>query len=93
MSGSSEVIKFNQEDADKLFEILQSLRSKEEAEAIAHAMTDIAESIREVYVTLLPGILAGTATGENDSKSLLWDIREAFRHIDYHIHDANLIDL
>ena len=66
---------------------------RERAEAIVYALVDIAESMEKVYGTLLPELLAVLDRPSAEFKDKLWDIREEFRHVEYHIHDAELTDL
>ena len=65
---------------------------EERAESIVHALIDIEESLNTIYKITLPKILENSLTAD-EVQDLIWDIREDFRHIDYHIHDADLINL
>ncbi len=61
------------------------------AEAVAHALVDIAEALFEIYGEIAPHLLE--AHNLEAFRDALLDLSEAFRHIDYHIHDAGLTDL
>lgn len=64
---------------------------KEKLDSFIHSLVDIKASIDEIYNVYIPILL------KNNSRELLeetiWDIREEFRHINYHIEDANLTDI
>lgn len=66
--------------------------SDETADTFTHALQDIRESMLEIYDQYLPKLTeqldANVETG--DLESTIWDIREACRHIDYHLKDAKL---
>lgn len=85
-------------DEDQSRILLNLLRSHqvvpdEEADAIVHALTDIGVSIEKVYFDIIPRILSNPEISIDDLRDRLWDLREEFRHIDYHIHDSKLTDL
>ncbi|MBX5445349.1 hypothetical protein [Sphaerobacter sp.] len=68
--------------------------SHSEADALALALADIAESMETVYSQLVPRLLKALKAEQRDEVlNALWDLREAFRHVDYHIHDAKLTEL
>lgn len=69
------------------------LLSEIEAEAAVYALVEIAESIEKVYCRLIPDILSHSDAPGDALKEKLWDVREEFRHIDYHIHDGRLTEL
>jgi hypothetical protein len=69
------------------------LGSRESVDALVHALVDIAESIEKVYGKIIPKILDEPEMASELLRERLWEIREEFRHIDYHIHDAKLMDL
>ena len=71
----------------------KGIMSDDEADAVVHALCDIAESIEKVYVEFVPALLESAGADGKFLKERLWDIREEFRQIDYHIHDAKLTDL
>jgi len=60
----------------------------DEAWAIAHGLTDIRESFEKIYGEFLPKLQAGPPA--EDLTNVLFDIREEFRHILYHINDMKL---
>lgn len=66
---------------------------RERAEAIVHALVDIGESMENIYGALLPGMMAVLDRSNAEFKDKLWNIREEFRHVEYHIKDAKLDDL
>lgn len=81
--------------AAKLFELIKSrgLLENEATEAVIHALIDISESIEKIYGELVPNMLNASDSTNDDLKDKLWDIREEFRHIEYHIEDAKLTEL
>ena len=58
----------------------------EEPETLAHAFSDIEESLRKFLDEQLPKLADPSMQGE-DLEDLLLDIREEFRHVLYHLHD------
>ena len=58
-----------------------------------HALTDIAASVEKVYGEMLPALLSDPTVATEALQDTLWDIREEFRHIQYHIDDGTLTDL
>ncbi|CCB86780.1 putative uncharacterized protein [Parachlamydia acanthamoebae UV-7] len=72
--------------------LMQNRNSELQAEAIIHALIDIEESFQTVYKEMIPKLLQNNLTNA-EFMDLLWDIRDQFQHIDYHIHDGNLINL
>lgn len=86
---------FRSVQAAKLLELIKSrgLLDHEAAEAVIHALTDISESIEKIYGELVPDLLDTFGAPEDDLKDKLWDIREEFRHIEYHMEDAKLTEL
>ena len=54
---------------------------------------DVYESVQKVYGSLVPQLIDEREASRESVRELLWDLREEFRHIDYHIHDAELTDL
>lgn len=81
------------EIANKLFHIFKDKAQldDERAGTLAHALLDIDSSINTVFSSLVPKLLDIT-TSEEEIKETLWDIRDEFRHIEYHIDDARLTD-
>ncbi len=62
-----------------------------DADRLSHALIDIAGSVNEIYINILPAIFK---INEKDKLAeALWNIKEEFRHIDYHIRYAELTDL
>lgn len=70
---------------------MENLQS-DKKEALIHALVDIKISIETVYDEILPK-LVNEELSSKEIQDLLWDVREEFRHIDYHIHDSEIIDL
>jgi hypothetical protein len=66
---------------------------REKADALVHALVDIEESVRKIYVDLVPELVRSLDESPDKFKEKLWDIREEFRHVPYHIEDAGLVDL
>ena len=79
---------------DKLYEILIQKKVMEDAaaESWCHALHDIKESIDKVYDDLIPQLLSKTESDKEPFLNLVWDIREEFRHIQYHIDDGHLTE-
>jgi len=86
---------FGTNEANELFELLtaQRVASEDEAGATVHALVDIAESMDRIYRELIPKIMNGSDEEPRKLQDILWEIRDEFRHVDYHIHDARLTDL
>jgi hypothetical protein len=86
---------FGYSEANELARVLSIRRifSDDRAGTVAHGLLDIAKSIEKVYSDFVPKILNEPDAEDELLKERLWDIREEFRHIDYHIHDGDLIGL
>lgn len=65
--------------------------SQENADTLSHALTDISESFGKIYNEIMQRI--ANETDKEKTIELLWEIREQFRHIQYHINDAKLTEL
>ncbi len=65
---------------------------EEKIEALMHALVDVKESFEKIYKVILPQLVKGKNTREQ-IQDLVWDIREEFRHIEYHIRDSDVLDL
>ncbi len=61
-----------------------------EADVFTLALLDIRESAVEIYDDYLPKLQHQLETDSGDVQDTIWDIREACRHIDYHLKDAKL---
>ena len=87
--------RFQAGQADKLLALLSSRLElpDRDHEAIVHALTDIAASVEKVYGELLPKLLNEPDMATEALQDTLWDMREEFRHIQYHIDDGKLTDL
>jgi hypothetical protein len=96
MNGTPDAMRyFVTTSSDQLLGLLQhrQIMSNEAADAVVHALVDIAESIQKIYAEAIPEILLAADADIDVLKDRLWELREEFRHIDYHIHDAKLTDL
>jgi hypothetical protein len=83
---------FTLKDREGLIELLKSrgILSEEQADHFTHALLDIRESVIEIYDDYLPKLQHQLTTNTGDVQDTIWDIREACRHIDYHLKDAKL---
>ena len=81
-------------EANELSRLLVSLMVslEEQAGTLAHALLDVYESVQEVYGSLIPQLLGDHEASRESVRGLLLDVCEQFRHIDYHIHDAELTE-
>jgi|GEM_PF-2745018 len=86
---------FRENTHKTFYEILISkeILNQEDAEALEYALQDISESIEEIYSLIIPKILNNSNESKDFILNLLWDIRENFRHIQYHIDDGKLTSL
>jgi RNA-binding protein YlmH len=80
-------------DDEKLYEILKDNKifQNEELDAYVHALVDIKEGIEKIINIHISDIL-NNAQNKEIVKDKLGDIREEFRHIQYHIDDAKLTE-
>lgn len=62
-------------------------RNQEECEAWVLALVDIQESYGRIFEIFLPEALA-PIDSSREKREILWDIREEFRHIEYHVKDV-----
>jgi hypothetical protein len=83
---------FTIKDRAALIELLKARRvmTEDEADHFTHALLDIRESAVEIYDEYLPKLQQQLETNTGDIEDTIWDIREACRHIDYHLKDARL---
>ena len=65
--------------------------NSQQRDAIIHGLIDIHESFERIYINILPQ-LSKDPTSKDVIQDLLWDLREEFRHIDYHIHDSPFLE-
>ena len=79
-----------QDQIHQVFELIrsQNLMSLEQAEAFAHALHDVFESTEKIFHQIIPGIVQRKALSKED----LWELREEFRHILYHLEEAKLAE-
>ena len=68
----------------------RGIMTEDQADTFTHALLDIRESTVEIYDDYLPKLRQQLETGTGDVQDTIWDIREACRHIDYHLKDAKL---
>lgn len=71
----------------------KGILTKDSTDALTHALVDISKSIKEIYSIIIPKILQNPNENKDFILDLLWDIREEFKHIQYHIDDAKLTEL
>jgi hypothetical protein len=64
----------------------QAGRDQENSEAWVHALVDIQESYLRIFENLIPEAL-NQSVSSREKREVLWDIREEFRHIEYHLKD------
>lgn len=84
---------FKERDADRLAKILLSnnILSSPDIEALVYGLIEIAESMDEIYSKIIPEIIS--ANGHDELMDKVWDLREAFRHVQYHIDDGKFKEL
>ena len=84
---------FTLKDREALIELLIARRImiEDQADHFTHALLDIRESAIEIYDDYLPKLQQQLETNAGDVQDTIWDIREACRHIDYHLKDAKLL--
>lgn len=63
----------------------------DKADTLSNSLTDISKSMYKIYGVLLPKLYS--IADRDELVELLWDIKEEFRHVDYHIKDAALDEL
>ena len=78
--------------SSRIVEIAHSggLIDDDRRDAIYLALLDITQSLATVYRNIIPQLLGDNAYSEEQIWELFFDLRDEFRHIDYHIHDAEL---
>ncbi len=64
----------------------------EEVNTLAHAFSDIEESLRRFLDEQLPKLADASVQGD-ELEDVLLDIREEFRHVLYHLHDPEFFRL
>jgi len=84
---------FTFKDREALIELLKArgVMSDDQADHFTHALLDIRESAVEIYDDYLPRLQHQLETEAGDVQDTIWDIREACRHIEYHLKDAKLL--
>ncbi len=71
-----------------------NLLSSEQRASTLYALSEIAESMEKIFLQMIPRLASMGAESDVDAvKDALWDIREEFRHVQYHIDDGQLKDL
>ncbi len=83
---------FTIKDRIALIDLLKDRRvmTEEQADVFTLALLDIRSSAIEIYDEYLPKLQHQLETNTGDIQDTIWDIREACRHIDYHLKDAKL---
>jgi hypothetical protein len=83
---------FTIKDRERLIELLKARKvmTEDQADHFTHALLDIRESTVEIFDEYLPKLQQQLETNAGDVEDTIWDIREACRHIDYHLKDAKL---
>lgn len=78
---------------DKLYPKLEkdNIFDKSKLDAFVHSLADIQESMNKVYSKYIPKLLEDKSL--ENLEEIVWDIREEFRHIEYHINDADLTNI
>lgn len=67
------------------------VKNDKELEAFMYALLEIEDSMNKIYNSHVKDILENNKCQEI-IQDKLWDIREEFRHIEYHINDAKLLE-
>lgn len=62
-------------------------------EALVHALVDIRSSLVRVYGQLLPELTRDAIRTPEVLRDQIWELREEFRHIEYHLKDGGWADL
>ena len=78
--------------AEQLYGTLQRLLPQR-ADAVALAPLDIKESAQEIYSNSLPALLEASDGSKRELRERLWELREEFRHIEYHTREGELTGL
>jgi hypothetical protein len=81
--------------ANALFHVFKDKAemNEEKSGAVSYALGDISSSVKTIYSLLIPRLLESEKLTKEEVLETLWDIRDEFRHIQYHIDDAKLTDL
>ena len=84
---------FTIKDREALINLLtvRNIMTEAQADTFTHALLDIRESAIEIYEEYLPKLQQQLENNTGDIADTVWDIREACRHIDYHLKDAKLL--
>ncbi len=84
-------VEIKEQDYEDILKLLtkQKIMNKLEAEAWCYALREIEQSINKIYIEILPKFQLYSSDPEK-IQDIVWDIREEFRHIQYHIDDGNL---
>jgi hypothetical protein len=92
MNGDSLRAFLESNGSSRLVEIAHSRHviDDDRRDAIYLALLDIAEAAEKVYRDIIPQIIDHPEQSDDELWELLFDLRAEFRHIDYHIHDAEL---
>jgi hypothetical protein len=84
---------FTIKDRAALIELLKvrKVMTEDQADVFTLALLDIRESAIEIYDEYLPRLHQQLETNTGDIEDTIGDIREACRHVDYHLKDAKLV--
>lgn len=76
----------------KLLRILieKNIQKKDEGEIFVFGLTEVAESIIEIYEILIPSIINSENKTQEEIEQLISDLKGEFSHILYHIEDSKL---
>jgi len=85
---------FSEKDFTDFSNLIEEVKKidREEAETIAYSLQHIQNSIHKIYNDLLQSAFSREHLDEDQALDLYIEIQEELRHIDYHIHDAKLLD-
>ena len=93
MSDATPLALLRKNDEQLLARLKQAGFSDDRSQGVVHALIDVGECMEKIYQLLLPALISNLNSGDDDFKDQLWDIREEFRHIEYHMKDSGLADL
>ena len=84
-----------EKDADYIeYQLINKLQySEKRARDLLYGIMEIYNSFDRVYNALIPELIKNQDLDRNELQEWIWTIREEFRHIDYHVQDAELTNL
>lgn len=68
----------------------RGLTRPDHMESLYHALIDISISVQRLYTDIIPRLVNIQELTDEVLYDTLFEFRGEFRHIDYHIHDAEL---